>query len=78
MSATGARQRRRVQVWFGSHAIADYSADTDLAERYATAMTRRFPGLRITNEPIPPADGKPMPPSPELPSEQGLWPLTVL
>jgi hypothetical protein len=45
--------RRRVRVWFGRHAIADYRAEADLAERYAAAMARRFPGLRITNDPLP-------------------------
>jgi len=44
---------RRVRVWFGRHAITDYRAEADLAERYAAAMARRFPGLRITNDPLP-------------------------
>lgn len=46
-------ERRRVRVWFGSHVIADYTAAPDLAERYAHAMSRRFAGLRITNDPMP-------------------------
>lgn len=51
MAATA--ERRHVQVWFGSHVIADYTATPDLAERYAVAMGRRFAGLKVTNDPIP-------------------------
>lgn len=80
MSTTGTSQRRRVRVWFGSHPIADYSAEPELAARYAAAMKRRFAGLRVTDEPLdPPTSGStPAPPAPELPSEQLLWPLTTL
>jgi hypothetical protein len=62
-------QRRRVRVWFGDHVVADYQAEADLADRYAAAMSRRFAGLRVTSEPIPPSD-----PSPgrKLPGER-LW-----
>jgi hypothetical protein len=49
-------ERRRVRVWFGEHVIADYSAEPDLAERYAVAMSRRFAGLRVTNDPMPAVD----------------------
>lgn len=45
---------RRVRVWFGRHAIADYTANAEAAGRFSDAMARRFAGLRITNEPIPP------------------------
>jgi len=45
-------QTRRVQVWFGTTAIADYIAPEEQANRYQDAMTRRFAGLRITNEPV--------------------------
>ncbi|ONI74446.1 hypothetical protein BWI15_14155 [Kribbella sp. ALI-6-A] len=45
-------RRSRVRVWFGEHVIADYCAETLLAERYAQAMARRFAGLRVTNEPL--------------------------
>lgn len=49
---TGLLPRRRVRVWFGPHSIADYIAEPALAERYAHAMSRRFAGLRVTNEPL--------------------------
>jgi len=39
-------------VWFGEHVVADYRAEAELAERYAAAMSRRFAGLRVTNDPI--------------------------
>ncbi|WP_328333001.1 hypothetical protein OHA70_15435 [Kribbella sp. NBC_00382] len=74
-------ERRRVQVWFGSHVIATYVAERLLADRYAAAMSRRFAGLRITNEPLPPnapTDPVQAPDHPTIPSEQRLWPLTVL
>jgi hypothetical protein len=79
MSATATPQRRRVRVWFGSHVIASYCAEPELAERYAAAMDRRFAGLTVTNEPVEPPEGT-MPASleAELPSDQLLWPLTAL
>lgn len=61
-------QRRHVRVWFGEHVIADYRAEPDLAERYAHAMSRRFAGLRVTNDPLPQVNRLPEP----LPSEM-LW-----
>ena len=64
--------RRRVRVWFGSHVIADYRADAELAERYVAAMAWRFAGLRITNEPVPEPDDEP---GRALPGER-LWDLT--
>jgi hypothetical protein len=78
MSTTGTVRRRRVRVWFGMHVIADYCAEPDLAQRYAAAMDRRFAGLKITNEPLPPDDDMSAAPTPELPNEQLLWPLTAL
>lgn len=45
--------RRRVRVWFGDTAIADYIAAAELAEQYQESMERRFSGLRVTNEPFP-------------------------
>lgn len=48
-----APRRWRVRVWFGDHPIADYSAELELAARYAAAMKSRFAGLRITTDPIP-------------------------
>ncbi|WBQ04384.1 hypothetical protein OX958_31025 [Kribbella sp. CA-293567] len=44
--------RDHVGVWFGDHKIAGYSATPALAARYAGAMRRRFPSLRVTREPI--------------------------
>jgi hypothetical protein len=44
----------RVRVWFGQHVIADYRACRELAEPYALAMSRRFAGLRVTSEVVPP------------------------
>jgi hypothetical protein len=52
-------ERRRVRVWFGEHVIADYRAEPALAERYAQAMSRRFAGLRVTNDPMPVVDRVP-------------------
>lgn len=72
-SAQAATNRRMVQVWFGSHVIATHVAEPALAERYAAAMSRRFAGLRVTNEPIRTAT----PETRELPVEE-LWPLTAL
>ena len=48
--------RCRVRVWFGEHAIADYTAEPELARRYQHAMSRRFAGLRVTNEPVKKSD----------------------
>jgi len=42
-----------VQVWFGDHVIAKYTAERDSAARYAEAMDRRFAGLKITNDIVP-------------------------
>jgi hypothetical protein len=56
MGATGVHhQRHTVQAWLGDYLIVDWSAEQPLAERYAEAMRRRFPGLRVTIGPIPPA-----------------------
>jgi len=78
MSTVGALRRRRVRVWFGSHVIASYCAEPELATRYAAAMGPRFAGLRITNEPLLPDDVVSAALTPDLPSEQLLWPLTAL
>ena len=67
MAATS--NRRHVRVWFGSHVIADYTADPEHAERYAEAMGRRFAGLKVTN------DAVPLPTSLPLPNER-LWDIT--
>lgn len=63
-----AEVKHKVQVWFGQHVIAAYVAEPELARRYATAMARRFAGLRVTNEPLP----SPGTPGRPLPSER-LW-----
>jgi hypothetical protein len=67
-TATQTSERRRVRVWFGEHVIADYTAEPALAERYAHAMSRRFAGLRVTNDPMPAVDRLPDP----LPGER-MW-----
>lgn len=74
-------ERRQVRVWFGSHVIADYTAERDLADRYAAAMARRFAGLRVTSEAVsatstPPAAGEPFPLP--LPENEHQWDLTVI
>ncbi|GAA0624227.1 hypothetical protein [Kribbella sandramycini] len=56
-------------MWFGDHVVADYSAEAELAERYAAAMSRRFAGLKVTSEPIPLTEAGP---SRRLPGER-LW-----
>jgi len=52
-----------VRLWFGRHQIADYIGDPASAARHEAAMRRRFPGLEITNDPVPvsrgPADYSP-------------------
>ncbi|MGC4939285.1 hypothetical protein [Kribbella sp. DT2] len=51
--------RRRVCVWYGEHIIAQYIAETPLAERYEQAMRRRFASLRVTNDLLSAASGPP-------------------
>jgi hypothetical protein len=60
-----------VRVWFGEHVIADYKADAVRAEKYAAAMTRRFAGLRVTNDPVGPSGNGPD----DLPGER-MWDVT--
>jgi len=74
LMAGNRNERRRVRVWFGDHAIADYRANAELAERYVAAMEWRIAGLRITNEPMPEPDPGPGP-GRALPGER-LWDLT--
>ncbi len=50
---------RCVQVWFGEHVIAAYTAEPATALRYQAAMTRRFASLRMTIEPVAVADEQP-------------------
>jgi hypothetical protein len=40
-------------LWFGPHLISDYIGDQAGAARYEAAMRRRFPGLDVTNDPLP-------------------------
>jgi hypothetical protein len=56
--------RYRVRVWFGRHPIADYTAEAQLAHRYAEAMGRRFAGCTVTVEAVsrPAPDGEGPPP----------------
>jgi hypothetical protein len=51
--------RRRIRLWFGPHQIADYIGEAPAAARYEAAMRRRFPGLEITDDPMPPAPRPP-------------------
>lgn len=46
-------EERIIRVWFGRTAVAKYQAMPDPAAAYAAAMDRRYPGLRITNDPAP-------------------------
>ncbi|WP_328990312.1 hypothetical protein OG394_29180 [Kribbella sp. NBC_01245] len=60
MTAAASTQKRVwVRVWFGEHVIADYTAVPDLADRYASAMGRRFAGLKVTSDPVPLAPAEP-------------------
>jgi hypothetical protein len=61
----------RVRVMFGEHCIARYKADQASAERYASAMARRFAGLNVMLGPLSELTADDMPADP-LPSEQ-LW-----
>lgn len=49
---------RVVRVWFGSTVVARYSAAAEAAADYAAAMDRRFPGLRISDDPALPEDAE--------------------
>lgn len=52
MTTVAEPTKRVVRVWFGEHKIAEYKAEPALAARYAAAMSRRFPSLRVTNQPL--------------------------
>ncbi|GAB3952437.1 hypothetical protein GCM10029976_090620 [Kribbella albertanoniae] len=45
---------RRVQVRFGEHVIIDNVLEEGKADWYAHSIGRRFAGLPVTNEPVPP------------------------
>ena len=47
-------ERLHVKVWFGSHVIGEYIAEPELARRYAKAMDRKFGGLDVTTDVVPP------------------------
>lgn len=66
--------RRRVIVSLGPHTISEYYADAELAARYTAAMSRRFPGLQVTDQPLLTRQ----PAVPDLPADHLLWPLTAL
>lgn len=53
-------ERHWVRVWFGEHVIAQYSGDREHAEHYVRGMTRRFPGLKITDEVVPLTGERPL------------------
>lgn len=57
-----------VRVWFGHHVVCEYADTSDLAERYADAMGRRFRGLKVTIERD---HGRQLPPLPA----QRMWEL---
>lgn len=42
---------RRVRVWFGEYIIVEKVARPALASQLADGWRRRFPGLRVTNDP---------------------------
>ena len=63
--------RLRVRVWFGREVICAHAADPEQARRYATLMSRRFAGLRVT------IDDEPKGTESTLPNEL-LWDSTVL
>ncbi|QNE22867.1 hypothetical protein F1D05_10425 [Kribbella qitaiheensis] len=44
---------RHVEVWFGAHVIAAFTGSTEDAAPYEAGMELRFPGLPITNKPVP-------------------------
>lgn len=49
-------ERRHVKLWFGTHVIGEYVGEPEAATRYAEAMDKRFAGLEITNELVPPGE----------------------
>jgi hypothetical protein len=53
--------RCRVRVWFGQHVMCSYTADQIAAQRYAAAMARRFPGLRVSVDELTEIGLRPLP-----------------
>ncbi|WP_410792329.1 hypothetical protein [Kribbella sp. C-35] len=43
---------RRIRLWFGDTVITTFGGDAHTASRYAAAMRRRFPGLRVSDDPV--------------------------
>ena len=44
---------RRVELWSGRRRLAEYVDESEAAIRYAWRMRRLYPGLRVSNEPVP-------------------------
>lgn len=61
---------RLIQVWFGENVIDSYTADGEVAERYAELTQHRYAGLRVTIDSDADGTAKALP-------ERRLWPLTV-
>jgi hypothetical protein len=75
MTVTGAvSDRHQIWVWFGEHLLAQYTADAEVATRYAVAMNRRYCGVLVTTEPIGPGSAPAS--SAELPCQR-LWSTTT-
>jgi len=53
--------RHRVRVLFGRHVIATYTADSELAERYAAAVRRRFVGFEVKVDNLATGHERPVP-----------------
>lgn len=62
-----------IRVWFGEHVLADYTAESAVAGRYAKMMEQRFMGLRVTSDPLPDDQASTEP----LPRER-MWEMTAV
>jgi hypothetical protein len=51
MTSSKISAQRHVRVWFGDTVITTFEGDEDTASRYAAAMRRRFPSLRVSDDP---------------------------
>jgi hypothetical protein len=49
-------EERVITLWFGSRIAGRYQARPEPAAAYASAMHRRYPSLRVTNDPAPAVD----------------------
>jgi hypothetical protein len=61
-------EERVITLWFGSRIAGRYQAQPEPAAAYEAAMHRRYPSLRVTNDPVP-AGGTELP---RMPGER-LW-----